>query len=113
MDYASEVEDENWEEICNTQEDLENKRKKTVKCLGTIESCRVITTKKGQKMCFLTMLGKNISFDVTVFPTTFDKYKDILKNGNSLFMTNYVDDYNEGDRRYKYIMHEAKRVLEI
>ena len=113
LDYASEVEDENWEEICNTQEDLENKRKKTVKCLGTIESCRVITTKKGQKMCFLTMLGKNISFDVTVFPTTFDKYKDILKNGNSLFMTNYVDDYNEGDRRYKYIMHEAKRVLEV
>lgn len=113
LDYASEVEDENWEEIYNTQEDLENKRKKTVKCLGTIESCRVITTKKGQKMCFLTMLGKNISFDVTVFPTTFDKYKDILKNGNSLFMTNYVDDYNENDRRYKYIMHEAKRVLEI
>lgn len=113
LDYASEVEDENWEEICNTQEDLENKRKKTVKCLGTIESCRVITTKKGQKMCFLTMLGKNISFDVTVFPTTFDKYKDILNNGNSLFMTNYVDDYNEGDRRYKYIMHEAKRVLEV
>ena len=113
LDYASEVEDENWEEICNTQEDLENKRKKTVKCLGTIESCRVITTKKGQKMCFLTMLGKNISFDVTVFPTTFDKYKDILNNGNSLFMTNYVDDYNDGDRRYKYIMHEAKRVLEV
>ena len=113
LDYASEIEDKNWEEICNTQEDLENKRKKTVKCLGTIESCRVITTKKGQKMCFLTMLGKNISFDVTVFPTTFDKYKDILKNGNSLFMTNYVDDYNEGDRRYKYIMHEAKRVLEV
>ena len=113
LDYASEIEDENWEEICNTQEDLENKRKKTVKCLGTIESCRIITTKKGQKMCFLTMLGKNISFDVTVFPTTFDKYKDILKDGNSLFMTNYVDDYNEGDRRYKYIMHEAKRVLEV
>ena len=113
LDYASEIEDENWEEICNTQEDLENKRKKTIKCLGTIESCRVITTKKGQKMCFLTMLGKNISFDVTVFTTTFDKYKDILKNGNSLFMTNYVDDYNENDRRYKYIMHEAKRVLEI
>ena len=113
LDYASEIEDENWENVCNSQKDLENKTKKTVKCLGTIESCRVITTKKGQKMCFLTMLGKNISFDVTVFPTTFDKYKDILKNGNSLFMTNYVDDYNEGDRRYKYIMHEAKRVLEI
>lgn len=113
LDYASEIEDENWENVCNSKKDLENKTKKTVKCLGTIESCRVITTKKGQKMCFLTMLGKNISFDVTVFPTTFDKYKDILKNGNSLFMTNYVDDYNEGDRRYKYIMHEAKRVLEI
>jgi len=113
LDYASEIEDENWEEACNTQEDLENKRKKTVKCLGTIESCRVITTKKGQKMCFLTMLGKNISFDVTVFPTTFDKYKNILSEGNSLFMTNYVDDYNNNDRRYKYIMHEAKRVLEV
>lgn len=113
LDYASEVEDENWEEICNTQEDLENKRKKTIKCLGTIESCRVITTKKGQKMCFLTMLGKNISFDVTVFPTTFDKYKNILSEGNSLFMTNYVDDYNNNDRRYKYVMHEAKRVLEV
>ena len=113
LDYASELEDENWEEICNTQEDLENKRKKTIKCLGTIESCRVITTKKGQKMCFLTMLGKNISFDVTVFPTTFDKYKNILSEGNSLFMTNYVDDYNNNDRRYKYIMHEAKRVLEV
>ena len=37
----------------------------------------------------------------------------MMKNGNSLFMTNYVDDYNEGDRRYKYIMHEAKRVLEV
>ena len=113
LDYASEVEDENWEETCNTQEDLENKRKKTVKCLGTIESCRVITTKKGQKMCFLTMLGKNISFDVTVFPTTFEKYKNILSEGNSLFMTNYVDDYNNNDRRYKYVMHEAKRVLEV
>lgn len=113
LDYASEIEDENWEDVCNSQKDLENKTKKTVKCLGTIESCRVITTKKGQKMCFMTLLGKNISFDVTVFPSTFDKYKDILKNGNSLFMTNYVDDYNENDRRYKYIMHEAKRVLEI
>lgn len=113
LDYASEIEDENWEDVCNSQQDLENKTKKTVKCLGTIESCRVITTKKGQKMCFMTLLGKNISFDVTVFPSTFEKYKDILKNGNSLFMTNYVDDYNEIDRRYKYIMHEAKRVLEI
>lgn len=113
LDYASEIEDENWEDVCNSQQDLENKTKKTVKCLGTIESCRVITTKKGQKMCFMTLLGKNISFDVTVFPSTFEKYKDILKNGNSLFMTNYVDDYNENDRRYKYIMHEAKRVLEI
>ena len=113
LDYASEIEDENWEDVCNSQKDLENKTKKTVKCLGTIESCRVITTKKGQKMCFMTLLGKNISFDVTVFPSTFEKYKDILKNGNSLFMTNYVDDYNENDRRYKYIMHEAKRVLEI
>ena len=113
LDYASEIEDENWEDVCNSQKDLENKTKKTVKCLGTIESCRVITTKKGQKMCFMTLLGKNISFNVTVFPSTFEKYKDILKNGNSLFMTNYVDDYNENDRRYKYIMHEAKRVLEI
>lgn len=113
LDYASEIEDENWEDVCNSQKDLENKTKKTVKCLGTIESCRIITTKKGQKMCFMTLLGKNISFDVTVFPSTFEKYKDILKNGNSLFMTNYVDDYNENDRRYKYIMHEAKRVLEI
>ena len=113
LDYASEIEDENWEDVCNSQKDLENKTKKTVKCLGTIESCRVITTKKGQKMCFMTLLGKNISFDVTVFPSTFEKYKDILKNGNSLFMTNYVDDYDENDRRYKYIMHEAKRVLEI
>lgn len=113
LDYASEIEDENWEDVCNSQKDLENKTKKTVKCLGTIESCRVITTKKGQKMCFMTLLGKNISFDVTVFPSTFEKYKDILKEGNSLFMTNYVDDYNENDRRYKYIMHEAKRVLEI
>ncbi len=113
LDYASEIEDENWEDVCNSQQDLENKTKKTVKCLGTIESCRVITTKKGQKMCFMTLLGKNISFDVTVFPSTFEKYKDILKIGNSLFMTNYVDDYNENDRRYKYIMHEAKRVLEI
>lgn len=113
LDYASEIEDENWENVCNSQKDLENKTKKTVKCLGTIESCRVITTKKGQKMCFMTLLGKNISFDVTVFPSTFEKYKDILKDGNSLFMTNYVDDYNENDRRYKYIMHEAKRVLEI
>ena len=113
LDYASEIEDENWEDVCNSQKDLENKTKKTVKCLGTIESCRVITTKKGQKMCFMTLLGKNISFDVTVFPSTFEKYKDILKIGNSLFMTNYVDDYNENDRRYKYIMHEAKRVLEI
>lgn len=113
LDYASEIEDENWEDVCNSQKDLENKTKKTVKCLGTIESCRIITTKKGQKMCFMTLLGKNISFDVTVFPSTFEKYKDILKNGNSLFMTNYVDDYNENDRRYKYIMHKAKRVLEI
>lgn len=113
LDYVSEIEDENWEDVCNSQKDLENKTKKTVKCLGTIESCRVITTKKGQKMCFMTLLGKNISFDVTVFPSTFEKYKDILKDGNSLFMTNYVDDYNENDRRYKYIMHEAKRVLEI
>ena len=113
LDYASEIEDENWEDVCNSQQDLENKTKKTVKCLGTIESCKVITTKKGQKMCFMTLLGKNISFDVTVFPSTFEKYKDILKIGNSLFMTNYVDDYNENDRRYKYIMHEAKRVLEI
>ena len=113
LDYASEIEDENWENVCNSQQDLENKTKKTVKCLGTIESCRVITTKKGQKMCFMTLLGKNISFDVTVFPSTFEKFNSILKEGNSLFMTNYVDDYNEGDRRYKYIMHEAKRVLEI
>ena len=113
LDYASEIEDENWENVCNSQQDLKNKTKKTVKCLGTIESCRVITTKKGQKMCFMTLLGKNISFDVTVFPSTFEKFNSILKEGNSLFMTNYVDDYNEGDRRYKYIMHEAKRVLEI
>jgi len=44
--------------------------------VGTIQRVRRITTKKGETMAFITLEGSGGTVDVTVFPRTYERFKD-------------------------------------
>lgn len=51
---------------------------KSTQLIATINTKRVILTKKGTEMCFMNISDKNGSVDCTVFPNLYEKCKDKL-----------------------------------
>jgi DNA polymerase III alpha subunit len=56
-------------------------------CLVSLKSFRVIKTKTNKTMCFIKVEDDTKACDVTVFPTIYDKAKDILKDDNLFIIT--------------------------
>ncbi len=70
---------------------------KRTQLIATINTKRVIVTKKGTEMCFLTISDKNGSVDCTIFPKLYEKYKDKIEVESiqgfiGKFQKNYKDD---------------------
>ncbi len=62
-----------------------------VRVLGQIEAVRVIRTKsKGQQMAFVSLTDTKQKLDVTVFPESYQKWRDWLKEGQIYYMTGKV-----------------------
>ena len=65
----------------------------TVTVLGQIQSVRVIRTKKtGQQMAFIQVTDTNKKLDVTLFPETYQRYQNFLKEGDIFYLTGRVQE---------------------
>ena len=62
---------------CISLSDVENYYDKTVDTLILIEKIKVINTKKGDKMAFITGSDETSSFEFTLFPKVFKLYENI------------------------------------
>lgn len=61
--------------------------------LGQIEIVRVIRTKsKGEQMAFVTLTDTKQKLDVTVFPESYQKWRELLKEGQIFYMTGKVQE---------------------
>jgi DNA polymerase-3 subunit alpha len=56
---------------------------------------RTITTKKGDRMAFVTIEDMNGNCDVTVFPKTYEKAREILEDGRIVLVRGKVDVRND------------------
>lgn len=68
-----------------------DKRGRSVSILGMVASIRTITTKKGDRMAFVTIEDMNGACDVTVFPKTYEKTKALLQEGHIVLIRGKVD----------------------
>ena len=71
------------------------RRGRHVSVLGMIAGVRVITTKKGDRMAFVTLEDMNGACDVTVFPKVYETTKDILEEGRIVLVRGKVDVRND------------------
>ncbi len=69
---------------------VENYFDKTVDVLILVEKIKVINTKKGEKMAFLTGSDETTSKEFTLFPTTFKKYPNV-ERGSLLKVRGHVE----------------------
>ncbi|MBF0778827.1 DNA polymerase III subunit alpha [Streptococcus cuniculi] len=61
--------------------------------LGQVQSVRVIRTKKtGQQMAFVQVTDTKKKLDVTLFPETYQRYQNLLKEGEMFYLTGKVQD---------------------
>ncbi len=66
-----------------------------VAVLGMVAGVRTITTKKGDRMAFVTLEDMNGNCDVTVFPKTYEKAKGMLEEGRIVLVRGRVDVRND------------------
>ncbi|MGT2950061.1 DNA polymerase III subunit alpha [Streptococcus cuniculi] len=61
--------------------------------LGQVQSVRVIRTKKtGQQMAFVQVTDTKKKLDVTLFPDIYQRYQNLLKEGEMFYLTGKVQD---------------------
>ncbi len=58
---------------------------------GMIEDVKVKDTKRGDSMAFITLTDMYGSIEVIVFPKTYSKYREILRNNNKVFIKGRVN----------------------
>ena len=88
--------------------DLVVGKKETV--LVQLQASRIIRTKNGDQMAFLTVTDTHKKLDVTVFPETYQRLRGQLKEGDFFLMSGRVQ---ERDGRIQLILdHLQKEVLE-
>lgn len=62
---------------------------------GIITEVSVKITKKGQQMAFAVLEDLYGTVEVVIFPKTYEKYKEILKEDNKVFITGRADEADE------------------
>lgn len=66
--------------------------------IAMVTSIRAYTTKKGTVMAFLQLTDLNASFDATLFPKTFEQFKDVLQVDGIYGFTGNFDNSRGGDK---------------
>jgi DNA polymerase-3 subunit alpha len=74
---------------------------------GIVKSIRVINTKKGDLMAFITMEDHLSEIDVIVFPRTYEKFKTTLVEDSVIILTGKV---NYRDERISVIMDKCSPI---
>ena len=71
-----------------------NEMRKGQSCIvaGIIRKVKEITTKTQKQMAFVLIEDETGSIDVTIFPKTWDDYKDLLTEGNAIQVVGRYDD---------------------
>jgi DNA polymerase-3 subunit alpha len=76
---------------------------------GRIISAKIIKTKKGKPMAFLTLETQLEPIEVTVFPDVYDEYAQHLYKDNIVVVRGYKEEtYYKGERQEKFI---ASKIL--
>lgn len=64
-----------------------------VTILGQIQSTRIIRTKKtGQQMAFIQVTDTKKKLDVTLFPETYQRYQNLVREGEIFYLTGKVQE---------------------
>ena len=61
---------------------------------GVVEVAKVILTKKGERMAFITIADKDASIEAVAFPTVFKENQEALKEGTVLLVKGKVSRRN-------------------
>lgn len=61
--------------------ELSTHQNQVINVLGLVKNLRVIRTKKGQRMCFMTIEDETGSISVTIFPKLFQKIEEMELDG--------------------------------
>ncbi len=61
--------------------ELASHQNQVINVLGLVKNLRVIRTKKGQRMCFMTIEDETGSISVTIFPKLFQKIEEMELDG--------------------------------
>jgi len=77
--------------------DLGNYQNRTVNVLGLVKNLRVIRTKKGQRMCFMTIEDESGSMSVTIFPKLFQKIEETTLDGKIFLFVGHPNVGKRGD----------------
>lgn len=77
--------------------ELNNFQNQTVNVLGLVKNLRVIRTKKGQRMSFMTIEDESGTISVTVFPKLFQKIESIDLDGNIYLFVGHPNVGQRGD----------------
>ena len=91
---------------CITLNKVEEHFDKTVDVLIVVDKIKVINTKKGDKMAFLTGSDETSSFEFTLFPKIFIDYQEISK-GDLLKIRGHVEKRLD---EYQIIVERIKRL---
>ena len=91
---------------CITLNKVEEHFDKTVDVLIVVDKIKVINTKKGDKMAFLTGSDETSSFEFTLFPKVFIEYQEISK-GDLLKIRGHVEKRLD---EYQIIVERIKRL---
>jgi DNA polymerase III, alpha subunit len=75
--------------------ELATHQNQVINVLGLVKNLRVIRTKKGQRMCFMTIEDETGSISVTIFPKLFQKIEEMELDGK-IFL--FVGRPNMGQR---------------
>lgn len=74
---------------------------KTATCLGILKNRRIITTKKGDKMCFLAFEDKTAAAEVIVFPKLFKIAEDQIAQHEAFFINGDIEPDTTGTLKMK------------
>lgn len=77
--------------------ELDNQQNQTVNVLGLVKNLRVIRTKKGQRMCFMTIEDETGSISVTIFPKLFQKIEEMELDGKIFLFVGHPNTSRRGE----------------
>ena len=85
-------------------EDVQKSFGKNINIIGLIDKVRVIKTKNNERMAFMLISDDTLSCEMTLFPKTFEKYKDV-ESGSVVLVSGDVQKRYD---KYQVVVKEIK-----